>query len=52
MRGSNSGEFLGSQVYRHDIDHHGDVVGALGVIIQLSVEHGERLYAVEYDDIN
>ncbi len=40
------------QVYRHDIDDHGDVVGALGVIIQLSMEHGEPLYKVEYDDIN
>ena len=40
------------QVYRHDINRHGDVVGALGVIIQLTVEHGEPLYAVEYDDIN
>jgi hypothetical protein len=40
------------QVYRHDIHRHGDVVGALGVIVQLSVEHGERLYTVEYDDIN
>ena len=40
------------QVYRHDIDDHGDVVVALGVIIQLTIEHGEPLYNVEYDDIN
>lgn len=40
------------QVYRHDIDDHGDVVSALGVIIQLAVANGEPLYSVEYDDIN
>ena len=38
--------------YRHDIDDHGDVVVAVGVIIQLTIENGEPLYKVEYDDIN
>ena len=32
------------QEYRHDIDDHGDVVVALGVIIQLTIEHGKPLY--------
>ena len=40
------------QVYRHNIEDHGDVVYALGVIIQLSVEHGEQLYRVDYNDID
>ena len=31
------------QVYRHDIDYHGDVVSSLGVIIQLSVANKEPL---------
>lgn len=39
------------QVYRHNIDHHGNVISALGVIIQLSVENGKPLYSVDYDDI-
>ena len=39
------------QVYRHDINDHGDVVSSLSVIIQLSVANGEPLYSVDYDDI-
>ncbi len=38
--------------YRHDIDDHGNVVVAVGVIIQLTIEHGKPLYEVKYDDIN
>jgi hypothetical protein len=33
--------------YRHNINDHGDVVSALSVIIQLTIEHGEPLYNVE-----
>jgi hypothetical protein len=40
------------QVYRHDIEQHGDVMNAIGVLIQLSVENGEPLYSVEYNDID
>jgi hypothetical protein len=39
-----------SQVIRHDIRHHGDVFWACAVITQLTIEHGEPLFAVEYGD--
>jgi hypothetical protein len=33
--------------------HHGSVVlRAIGVITQLGINNGERLYNVEYNDIN
>ena len=40
------------QVYRHNIIRHGSVVRAIGVITQLGINNGERLYNVEYNDIN
>jgi len=40
------------QVYRHNIIRHGSVVRAIGVITQLDINNGVRLYNVEYDDIN
>ncbi len=37
-----------SQVFHHDIRCHGDVFWACVVITQLTIEHGELLFAVEY----
>jgi hypothetical protein len=39
-----------SQVFHHDIRRHGDVFRACTVITQLTIEHGEPLFAVEYGD--
>jgi hypothetical protein len=39
-----------SQVFRHNIRHHGDVFWACAVIIQLTIKHGEPLFVVEYRD--
>jgi hypothetical protein len=39
-----------SQVFCHDIWHHGDVFRACAVITQLTIMHGELLFAVEYRD--
>ena len=39
-----------SQVFRHDIRCHGDVFQAFLVITQLTIEHGEPLFVVEYGD--
>jgi hypothetical protein len=39
-----------SQVYRHDIMRHGDVFRACAVLTQLTVENGEPLFEVEYED--
>jgi hypothetical protein len=39
-----------SQVFRHDIQRHGDVFWACAVITQLTIEHGEPLFSVEYGD--
>ncbi len=39
-----------SQVFHHDIWHHGVVLRACAVITQLTIEHGEPLFAVEYGD--
>jgi hypothetical protein len=39
-----------SQVFRHDIRCHGDVFWACAVITQLTIEHGEPLFVVEYGD--
>jgi hypothetical protein len=39
-----------SQVFRHDIRRHRDVFWACAVITQLTIEHGEPLFAVEYGD--
>ena len=36
--------------FRHDIQDHGDVFRAIAVISQLTIESGEKLFDVEYDD--
>ncbi len=38
------------QVYRHDTMRHGDVFWACAVVMQLTVENGEPLFEVEYED--
>jgi hypothetical protein len=38
------------QVFHHDIRRHGYVFRACAVITQLTIEHGEPLFAVEYGD--
>jgi len=38
-------------LYRHDLFTHGDVFRAIAVITQLSIQNGEPLFQVEYDDI-
>jgi DDE superfamily endonuclease len=37
--------------YRHDLEMHGDVFRAVAVITELSLQLGEPLYEVEYDDL-
>ncbi len=39
-----------SQVFRHDIRRHEDVFWVCAVITQLTIEHGEPLFVVEYGD--
>ena len=39
-----------SQVYRHDIMRHGDVFRACAVVTQLTIQDGEPLFEVEYED--
>ena len=39
-----------SQVFRHDIRRHRDDFRACAVITQLTIEHGEPLFVVEYGD--
>ncbi len=39
-----------SQVFHHGIRRHGHVFRACAVITQLTIEHGEPLFAVEYGD--
>ena len=39
-----------SQVFRHHIMMHGDVFRAFAVVTQLTVENGEPLFEVEYED--
>ena len=39
-----------SQVFRHHIMMHGDVFRACAVVTQLTIENGEPLFEVEYDD--
>ena len=36
--------------YRHDIVDHQDVFASIVVLTQLSIDSGERLFDVEYDD--
>ena len=39
-----------SQVYQHDIMRHGKVFRACAVVTQLTIENGEPLFEVEYED--
>ncbi len=39
-----------SQIYRHDIMRHGNVFQACAVVTQLTIEIGELLFKVEYED--
>jgi hypothetical protein len=39
-----------SQVYRHNIIRHGDVFWACAVVTQITIENGEPLFEVEYED--
>jgi hypothetical protein len=39
-----------SQVYCHDIMRHGDVFRACAVVMQLTIQDGEPLFEVEYED--
>ncbi len=39
-----------SQVFRHHITMHGNVFRACAVVTQLTVENGEPLFEVEYED--
>jgi hypothetical protein len=38
------------QIYRHDVAKHGQVFRAIAVIIQLAINDGQKLFAVEYSD--
>lgn len=38
-----------SSKFRNNLEKHGDVFRAVAVIVQLSFDHGLRLYDVEYD---
>lgn len=38
------------QLYRHDIRDHGSVFRCCAIIIELSIENGEPLFSVEYQD--
>ena len=38
------------QTYRHDVAKHGQVFRAIAVIIQLAINDGQKLFAVEYSD--
>jgi hypothetical protein len=39
-----------SQVYCHDIMRHGNVFQACAVVTRLTIENGELLFEVEYED--
>jgi len=39
-----------SQVFRHDICRHGEVFRACVVLTQLTIEQGEALFSVDYED--
>ena len=38
------------QIYRHDIRDHGTVFRCVAIVIELSIENGEPLFSVEYQD--
>lgn len=37
-------------VYRNDIKHHGKVFRAVAIVTQISIQNGEPLFSVEYED--
>lgn len=39
-----------SQRYRHDLSDHGYFLRGVAVLTQLSIEEGEELFAVDYND--
>lgn len=39
-----------TQTFRHDIRKHAEVFRAVAVITQLSIQHGEPLFQVRYND--
>ena len=40
-----------NQIFRHKIDKHQDVFMAVVVLVQLSIDYGERLFDIDgYDD--
>lgn len=39
-----------SMRFRHPINKHGDVFRAVAVLTELSIQNGEPLFAVDYDD--
>ncbi len=38
------------QIYRHDIPSHGSVFEAIAVLTQVVIDHGEKLFAIDYAD--
>jgi hypothetical protein len=40
-----------SQVFSHHISRHEDVIRACAVVTQLTMENGEMLFEVEYEDL-
>jgi hypothetical protein len=41
-----------TNTWRYDLEKHRMVMGAIVVLLQLSFEHGQRLYSVEFDNVN
>ena len=40
-----------TQVFRHDIPKHAEVMYAVATITQISIENGEKLFQVDYRDV-
>ena len=40
-----------TQVFRHDIPKHAEVMLAVATITQISIENGEKLFQVDYRDV-
>ena len=38
------------QIYRHDIRDHGSAFRCVAIVTQLSIENGEPLFSVDYQD--
>jgi hypothetical protein len=41
-----------TNTWRYDLEKHRMVMGAIVVLLQLSFEHGQRLYSVDFDNVN